>query len=378
MANYKEIMCKTFSDNGNEALSVMVKGLKDIIKAAAWNRYGNTNMVQKFAMNDYMSEMQKTKAVVLKYCQEYANVEPLKTKTDLALAFDNQNFVTMFNSIIVSALKGVMVEAVSPQLNALCNIVTVEVGDSYTWDIDTKGLPIAQRASYNDNVAILRGYASSSITISPKPYCIGTTLDYIRILANDYDFGAELARVVMGMLYAQYKLVVNTIFNSANILDTALVSAAWNSNSFVQLASDVKALNGGAGVTAYGTLVAFNKIAALATTGGYGFVSQDEIIRNGYLGKIFGVDCVVLDQATDYSAPFLTATAANLRLVPDNYIVLLSSVGDKPVKLVRENYIRVRMIEAKDNSLNRIEYNYFQSFEAGYATQAHYGLQATA
>ena len=375
----KEIMCKVFSrENTDASLFTIVDNLKNVIKAAASNKYGHTNMIQKFSMDNYMSEMQKVKEAVLLYCQKFANVGDIKTKTDVAMAFDNKNFTTMFNSIVVSALRGVMVEAVSPQLNALCNIVTVEVGDSYTWDIDTKGLPIAQRGTYNDNVAILRGYASSSITISPKVYCIGTTLDYIRILANDYDFGAELARGVMGMLYAQYKLVVNTFFTAANILDTALVSAAWNSNSFVQLASDIKALNGGAGVTAYGTLVAFNKIAALATTGGYGFVSQDEIIRNGYLGKIFGVDCVVLDQATDYSAPFLTATAASLRLIPDNYIVLLSTVGDKPIKLVRENYIRVRMIEAQDNSLNRIEYNYFQSFDAGYATQAHYGLQATA
>lgn len=368
----------TFSGEEYAAPLALANGLKDIIKAAAYTRYGYTNMVQKFSLDNYNEEMNKNKKAILGYCKEVSHViADFSTKTGLAAAFDNSNFTTMFNSIIATALRGVMVEAVSPQLNALCNIVTVDLGDSYTWEIDTKGLPIAQRASYNDNVAILRGHAAGSITVKPRPYSLGTTIDYIRILANDYDLGAELARVQLGMLYAQYKLVVNTIFNSANIVDTALVSAAWNATTFVQLASDIKMLNGGAGVTAYGTLTAFNKISALATTGGYGFVSQDEIIRNGYLGKIYGVDCVVIDQATDFSAPFTTANAANLRLVPDNYIVLLSTVGDKPVKLVRENYVRVRMIEAVDNSLNRIEYNYFMNFDAGYATQCHYGLQAT-
>ena len=133
-------------------------------------------------------------------------------------------------------------------------------------------------------------------------------------------------------------------------------------------------LNGGADVTAYGTTVAFSKMGVLATTN-YGFQSQDEIIRNGFLGRAYGVDNVVLDQFTDLSQPFTTASANTLRTVPNDRVVLLSSVGDKPVKLVREDFIRVKVKEPKDGSLYRSNYEYFMSFDAAIATQANYGIQ---
>lgn len=378
MTKYTEVKQMNFSTNADETLKVVVSNLSDVIETAAFSAYGKTGMVAEKKMDNYADTMQKTKLAVLGFAQKASGIKELNTKTDVAMAFaNNQIFVSMFNSIIAESLRNVMVRATSPQLMALCNIETVEVGDSYSFDIDTKALPVAQLASYGDNVALLRGFANQSVTITPRPYSIGTTIDYIRILANDYDLGRELARVMMGMLYAQYKLVKNIIFATANVNNTPFLLAAFTQSGFVQMASDISMINGGAGVTAYGTLVAFNKIGALATTGGYGYVSQDEIIRNGYLQKIFGVDCVILDQATDFSAPFTTANAPSLRLIPDNYIVLVSTIGDKPVKLVREDFIRVRVREAYENSLNRIEYNYFQSFNAGLATQGAYGLVAT-
>lgn len=99
--------------------------------------------------------------------------------------------------------------------------------------------------------------------------------------------------------------------------------------------SDLQAVNGGAEVKAYGTLTAFNKAGTIATTN-FGFESQDQMIRDGFLGRAFGVDNIVIPQATDLSQPF-TGEAPTI-LLPADVIVLLSSVGDKPVTLVRENY----------------------------------------
>ena len=316
----------------------------------------------------------KAKTALLKYAAEKAQIKEISTKADVINAFSNPMFQTVFNSIIVDSLQSIVLKSRPEQIYRLANVSDVEVGDSETWEIDPKGLPIAQRTSYTTNVTFLDSYAITPITITPKPYSIGTTMDYIRILANNYDIGREIARVAASLLFAQLKLIVDSIYAIANVQGTPFYQANWNAANYVQMIDDIKMLNGGADVTAYGTTVAFSKMGVLATTN-YGFQSQDEIIRNGFLGRAYGVDNVVLDQFTDLSQPFTTASANTLRTIPNDRVILLSSVGDKPVKLVREDFIRVKVKEPKDGSLYRSNYEYFMSFDAAIATQANYGIQ---
>lgn len=316
----------------------------------------------------------KAKTALLKYSAEKAQIKEIKTKADVVNAFSNPTFQTIYNSIITETLESIVLRARPEQIYRLANVSDVELGDSETWEIDTKGLPIAQRTSYTTNVTFLDSYAVTPITITPKPYSVGVTMDYIRILANNYDIGREIARVAASFLFAQLKLIVDSIYAIANVQGTPFYQATWNASNYVQMADDLKMLNGGASVTAYGTTVAFNKMGVLATTN-YGFQSQDEMLRNGFLGRAYGVDNVVLDQFTNLSQPFTTANASILRPIPNDRVILLSSVGDKPVKLVREDFIRVKVKDPKDGSLYRSNYEYFMSFDAAIATQANYGIQ---
>lgn len=316
----------------------------------------------------------KAKTALLKYAAEKAQIKEITSKADVINAFSNPTFQTVFNSIIVDSLQSIVLKSRPEQIFRLANVSDVEVGDSETWEIDTKGLPIAQRTSYTTNVTFLDSYAVTPITITPKPYSIGTTMDYIRILANNYDMGREIARVAASLLFAQLKLIVDSIYAIANVQGTPFYQANWNAANYVQMIDDIKMLNGGADVTAYGTTVAFNKMGVLATTN-YGLNAQDEMIRNGFLGRAYGVDNVVLDNFTDLSQPFTTGSAATLRTVPNDRVILLSSVGDKPVKLVREDFIRVKVKDPKDGALYRSNYEYFMSFDAAVATQANYGIQ---
>lgn len=325
-------------------------------------------------IDDYDELNLKAKTALLKYAAEKAQIREIKTKADIVSAFENPTFQTVYNSIITETLESIVLKAKPEQIYRLANVEDVDLGGSSTFEIDTKGLPIAQRTSYTTNVTFLDSYAITPITITPKPYSVGVTMDYIRILANNYDMGREIARVAASFLFAQLKLIVDSIYAIANVQGTPFYQANWNAANYVQMIDDIKMLNGGADVTAYGTTVAFSKMGVLATTN-YGFQSQDEIIRNGFLGRAYGVDNVVLDQFTDLSQPFTTASASILRPIPNDRVVLLSSVGDKPVKLVREEYVRVKVKEPKDGSLYRSNYEYFMSFDAAIATQANYGIQ---
>lgn len=331
--------------------------------------YGHTGLVSKFSVADYDKKNKATKNSVLRYCAENSGTGELKNKTDVLLAFSNNaQFETLFNAIQVRALMGIMTRVTSPQIMALANVETVDVGDSFTWVLDTKGLPVAQRASYMSNVTINETSVMQPITITPKEYSLGITQSYMRILSDGYDFGKEMARVAMGMLYAQYKLVVGLLFDTANA--TPIYNATFSASKYVKTASDLTALNTARPV-AYGTLPAWEKISALATTGGY--MTKDKYVESAFLQKIYGVDSMILDQATDFSVP-LNAGVPEV-LIPENLIIMVSGVGDKPVKLVRENFIRVVKTTNTQGALNEVSYSYFMGFDAGIATQAHFALQ---
>lgn len=377
MANingYKEVQFSsevTFNDDAQK----IVNRLQDLVLASATANYGARSMTKKFSMDSkaYVEEEMAVRKEVLAFTASKSGIKELTEKKHLVMAFDNPMFVSIFNSIISETLMGVVANTSSNQLLALCNIDDVEIGDSKTYQIETKGLPIAQRGSYTDNVAFLDGNTASAITVTPKVYTIGSSIDYIRILANGFDFGKELARVAMGILYAQYKLVSGLLFDTAKVISTPLYQATFDPTTYTQMISDLQMLNK-ASVKAYGTLPAFQKQGSVATTN-YGFQTQDEMIANGMLGRAYGIDNIVLDQATDLSAPFTVANHDSLLLIPNNKILLLSDVGDKPVKLVRENFIRVLTKDANQGSLYRQNYSYTMSFDAGYISQAHIGLQ---
>jgi hypothetical protein len=372
---YNEVKFSALVTDDSDAKQI-IKNLEEVVFASCTNNYGNKSMTKKFSMDGmtYSNKEVEARKAALTFAASKAGIKELTEKKHLVMAFDNPMFVSILNSIVSESLLGVVTNTGASQLMALCNVDDVEIGDSKTYEIETKGLPITQRASYMNNVAFLDGYVTSSITVTPKVYTTGSSIDYIRILANGYDWGKELARVAMSLLYAQYKLVSGLLFDTANVTGTPLYQATFAADKYVGMISDLQALNR-AGVKAYGTLPAFQKQGSLATTN-YGFETQDEIVRNGMLGRAYGIDNIVIDQATDLSAPFIDANHDSLLLIPNNRILLLSDVGDRPVKLVRENFIRVLTKEANDGSLYRQTFSYSMSFDAGLITQSHFALQS--
>lgn len=372
----KEIREYRFSANDAEPVKIIVNSLAELGAAATYRDYGKHGIIEEVTMDNYAEANEKVKNAILAFAAEKAGIEMPKNATDMAYAKDSAVFVSVLNTINTRALGEMMIRYTSPQIDRLAEIETIGVGESRSYEIDTKALPIAQKATYGSNVTMVPSYAKSSITLSPKPYSLGISLDFIRIIGNGYDWGRAIARVYAGMLFAQYKLIVSKIFDPQILNGTPLYQQNFSGAAFTQLADDIGMLNGTSSedVTALGTRVAWNAISALATQGG--FTTKDDYIRNAYLQKVYGVDAMILDQFTNLSAPFNDANATTLRAIPNNLIVLIAST-DKPVKLVREDYIRVIETPANDNNLNRMEYSYFQNFDAAIATASYFGLQGT-
>ncbi|MBO7693828.1 MAG: hypothetical protein J6T10_14505 [Methanobrevibacter sp.] len=362
----------------NSDIDVIKNSLVDVTMAALSKNYGKTGLVSEYKMDNYEQTVRDVKEAMFAFAANKAGIKVPTKKNEVLAFFSNPVAESIFNSIIAETIADVRIRVTSPQLMAMAEIISVEPGDSYTWEIETKALPVVQKASLASNVVYLQSWSKQAITIAPEEYGLGTTMDFIRILAADYDLGKEIARMVYATLMAEYSAVANIIFATSGALatKTPFYKSTWAAADYVKMAEYISALNGGMGVTAYGTLVAFNAVSALATTS-FGFAMQDRYIENGYLGKIYGIDSVILDQVVNYNAPLGTSLAGLTGIIPDNLIVLLSAVGDKPVKLVRSTYVRVKRDEPQDGSLNRVVYRYFFGFNAALATQAHFGLQST-
>lgn len=367
---------RDFSATSDEA-KVIVDSLVELGDVAATKYYGNSGMfADKYSMDEkeYKEKNQQITKALLGFAAEKSGLDFLNvnTKEGLMRAFSmGGQFETIYNSIIVEAIGGIIANANPVALMNLANIENVGVGDSLTIEIEPKGLPIAQRNSYMSNVTLLEGVTKQAITITPKVYSVGVQMDYMRILSGTFDWGREVAKVAMSLLYAQYKLVAGLIFDDTLVNGTPFYSASFSAAAVTTMISDLEAVNGGAPVKAYGTLPAFNAASAIATTN-YGFETQDEYVRNGFLGRAYGIDNIALPQATDLSAPFVSA--AKPVLLPNDIIVLLSDVGSKPVTLVRENYVAVVTKEANEGSLRKVHYAYFMAFDAAIATAANYGV----
>lgn len=366
-----------FSALENDDATIIVNELAELAAASASKEYGRHGLIEEVSFENYSEKNEKVKQAILAFAADKAGISVPTNSTQLLFAMDNVVFRSVINTINAKAIGEMMVRYRSPQLEALAEVETVGAGESITYEIDTKALPIAQKATYGSNVTMVPSYAVGSVTLSPKPYTLGVSLDFIRILANGYDWGRAVARVYAGMVFAQYKLVVSKIFDTNILNGTPFYNQNFSSSTYTQLADDIAMLNGGSAedVVALGTRVAWNAISALATQGG--FSTKDEYIRNAFLQKIYGVDSLILDQFTNHAAPFTNANAAGLRAIPNNLIVLVPTTGDKIAKIVREDYIRVIETPADDNNLNRMEYSYFQQFDAGLATASYFGLQGT-
>lgn len=372
----KEIRQMNFSKD--DTASVIINSLARVAAASAYKNWGSTGLIEAVELPNYMDEMQKTKKAQLAFSANKAGLSVPTTSTELAYAFDNTIFRSIMNSITVQSIGSMMVRYTSPRLDRIMSIENVEVGGSKTYTTEPKALPVAQRGTYGSNVNVVPSYAKGGVTVTPKPYTLGSSLDYIRILANDYDWGMAVARIYAGMLFAQYKLGVNQVFNTTVLAGTPFYNATFGAATYVQLGEDIGMLNGGnaSNVTALGTRVAWNAINAFATQGG--FTTKDDYIKNAFLQKIYGIDSEIVDQFTDLSQPFTSANATSLRTIPNNLVVIVPDGTDKIVKLVREDYIRVIETPAIENTLNRLEYTYFQNFDAKIATASFFGVQNTA
>lgn len=344
-----------------------------LVSKMAMSKYHGDNILatQYSYSEDYDALNTSLKEKILKYCAKRANIEDydLTQKEDLVKAFTNPTFEWEYFAIQTEVLNSLQSDNEVQEALKLANIVTVGMGDSATFDIASKALYEVQDGAYGNNVTRYQKQFRDSITLTPSPKTASISFDVVQLAAYNYDWGKEVAKIAMSFRTKMYKDIIEKIYDFT-VLGSPFYEASFAKSAYVALAERVDAVNGNIGVTAVATKQAWVASAGTVTNG---FSTLDEINKTGFIGNLYGVRSVVLEQAVDSNTP------AYPFQVPNDRILLISmSAGDKPIKVVKEGNIMVTQEDGRTNSLYERVYKYTDSWEVGLATQAGYGISAAA
>jgi len=366
-----------FSARSNHSLidtegSVLVDSTILLTRMAMGRNYSNDALATKYSTaesEDYSALNRTLKEKLFKYCIGKAGLDSerldVNNKAHVAEVMGHPVAEHMFFSIITQALNSVNAATEVADIMPMANIVGVGAGDSMTFEPETKKLYKVEDASYGSNTTRFERQFRSAITLKPTPKSASVSFDVFQMSTLGYDFGKEISKIAMSFRTQLYQQVVDEIFTVANVSSTPFYKAVYAKTTYLELADRLAGANSSAPI-AYGTTVAFSK---MSDTVSGGFVVQDEAIKKGYITDLYGVRSSIIQQKVN------TEDANFAFRVPNDRILLVSSVGDKPVKVVVEEWTRVQSEDGNSISLHEKQYRMFQSWVVDLATQSAYAIQ---
>lgn len=354
----------------DEARELIVSGLTSLTKASLAKNTEYGIFVKKYSVGDFDYEGYNAtvKEKIVKYCAEkagIADVVDVSTRKGLVKAFGNSDFEWNFFAIQTEVLGTLMADVEVEQAMGFVNLTNVGFGDSKTFYVGSKALYDVEEASYGNRVTRPRKQFKQPITIVPSAKEASVQFDVVQMLTANYDFGAEMAKIIVSIRAKQYQDAIDILFDSTPLAGTPFYKAAFNLANYTTLAEVVGAVNG-TGITAYGTRSAFRTASATVTTG---FATLDEINKQSFISDLYGVPTRILEQAVD------TGSASFSFRVPNDAVVVMSNTGEKPIKIVQEDYFDVKLQDGNSGNIATKVYKYIFSYGIGLATSAPYGYQ---
>lgn len=372
----------TVNDETKKVKETLVEGLVSLTGQAAFRKYGSTGIIEKVDDKNYNQLNTKTTELLRQYFNLTVPTVEFKekmSKSECMNAINTPGVSTVFFAVVTDAMQGAFVRYSNPIIERFANVRTVDFSEVYRAKYEPLALPHLQRTNRYVNTGLLNKQTSGTITITPKLYIDGFTIDVMDIMLGNASLGDALGKIYAGIVFAQQKRIVDLIFTNAKVSSTPFYASTFAAKTYTQLATavGVYANVGLSGVTAYGTPVA---LQTLASSGGVsnGFNISDEYLRQGYVGKLLGIDTFPIEQFSNFAAPYGSDYASLGLPIPDDMVLLIANTSEKLVTLVRENWVRITQTAPQDNVINRYEFNITAAFEADFVSPAPYAVQALA
>jgi hypothetical protein len=242
-------------------------------------------------------------------------------------------FKETFNAIIAQIITPVVPAIMSAALIEMAGVSQTNWGDTARFIIRSNDVFYVTRMAEGVLTGSTQRLYNKELTVNAEPYNIKTTIDWYMVAAGLFDFGYFVDRI--GYSFSAYitQMVVQAL--ASDITTQIGLSSPYFTNGFTTqkwatIKEEISAANGGADVSAFGTLPALSAIIPSQVGLQYGL--GEEWAKVGYIYEYFGVPLIRIPEIL---LPNTVNTTA-LFGIPSTVIYLFANGGYKPVKLVFE------------------------------------------
>jgi DNA-binding transcriptional ArsR family regulator len=255
--------------SNDDKRALIVEALSTLVKMGINKKAETTKLLNKYSVveEDYAQLNASVIEKVLSYSKEQSNLPEainVLTKEGLTRAMTNKDFEWNFFSIQAVVLQNILADTDVLEAMDFVNAYTVGLGDSMTFEVGSRALYDVEDTSYGNKVTRPRKHFAQPITIVPSPKQASVQFDFIQMVTSNYDFGAEMAKIVLSIRAKQYQDAVDMVFNTTPLTGTPFYKATFNKANYTELADRLQAVNNSA-VIAHGSRRAFADASEVVT-----------------------------------------------------------------------------------------------------------------
>jgi predicted RNA-binding protein Jag len=275
-----------------------------------------------------------------------------------------------FQAVISQVLTPVVPALVSAAFIDMADVSNVGFGDNGIFQVRSNDTFYVTHTAEGVLSGTVQRLYNKELTIQASDYSIKTAVDWYQVASGIYDFGYFIDRI--GQSFAAYisTMVVQAI--TADIAANITKSTPYFTNGFTTpkwstLVDRLSAANGGADISAFGTLSALSPV--IPTQAGLQQGLGQEWTKVGYLSTYFGVNLVRIPEVL---LPNTVNTTA-LFGIPNDTVYLFANGGYKPVKLLFEGTAVTNETAPNESSDKELGLEVTMKIGQGFVAASKYG-----
>lgn len=268
-------------------------------------------------------------------------------------------------SVISEIIDIVVPETVMDNFYQFAEVKNVAWGDNLVFNVPNSDLFVVSTVADGISKGSRQRLHGTDVTMTPVNHILTIAEDFYKVISGKVNWGDWVNRVVQSIETQITTDVYNAIFNSFPSLATKYKeNGAFAQSKFNALVQRVEAANHGARAVAFGTKTALSNV--LPDNQYLQFGLGQEYNTMGFLGNFQGTDLYKFDQ----------------RLIPhtddfaisDNYLLIVSSMIDKLVKIAFEGETIIEQNDQTKNADRSIDYTIQKKWDVKLVTSGKYGI----
>lgn len=266
--------------------------------------------------------------------ENFRNDDGARARMQNAIS-NNPSIFSLIFDIQTQVIQNVNAREYLQDVFQFADIKTVGYGDSFTWEHGSRALYPISKIGRNVNTANAYNELVKPQTLRPVNYGGKVRVNRYQMLADNYDFGAQMAKLARSFRAQQYSDALTALYSSTYV-NAGFTLDVLTKTGYMSLAEKVEGVTGG-NARAYGTKLAFGVMSDSTVNNITNLLTSEEYLKNGYIGDLWSVPSFELGSTVD------TSTSDFDFRVPNDQIIIASN--EAAVLMVLENGFSAKMAD---------------------------------